>query len=183
MAQPVAYNREYNFTNYQSNHPNNPLPAAHVDAEYNRVKRTLDQIRAKLALIQRDDGALANHIVTFDALSEELQNLIGGGYSPSFITETDDFTVTAAMSGGWVLVDSATPVTVTLPGTLPVSTNVVLVQVGAGSFTLAAGSGASLKNKYDWYASEGQDASITAIVRANDDDVSAVWQINGDVSP
>jgi hypothetical protein len=44
-----------------------------VDGELNNAKASIDGIRANLALIQRDDGALANGAVTFDTLSASLQ--------------------------------------------------------------------------------------------------------------
>lgn len=73
MAQPTAYNRAYNFSNYQAQHPADPLPAGSLDEELSRVKVTLDQIRANLAIIQRDDTAIANRSVGFDQLKTEVQ--------------------------------------------------------------------------------------------------------------
>jgi hypothetical protein len=49
------------------------FPGQALDVEFNDVKTTTDQIRANLALIQRDDGAPANGIVTYDTLSASLQ--------------------------------------------------------------------------------------------------------------
>ena len=72
MSQPTPYDREYNFTDYQSVNPTTPLPASHVDAELNRIVVTTDQILTNLELIQRDDGALANGIVTMDSLDAEV---------------------------------------------------------------------------------------------------------------
>jgi hypothetical protein len=74
VSQPTPYERAYNFTNFQSTAPSSPLPAAHVDAEYNRVKLTLDQVLANLALLQRDDGALRNASVGFDQLSAAVRS-------------------------------------------------------------------------------------------------------------
>lgn len=73
MAQPDEYSRQYNFTNYQTLSPSVPLPGNKVDAEYNAVKVTLDQIRSRLALIQRDDGALKNGSVGADQLAAALE--------------------------------------------------------------------------------------------------------------
>lgn len=78
MAQPTPYSRHYNFTNFQSLNPTTPLPADQVDIEYNAIKSTLDQILTNIAIIQRDDGQLANQIVTPDTLSTATVNLIGG---------------------------------------------------------------------------------------------------------
>lgn len=58
MAQPTPYTREFNFANQQAATPSTPIPAPHLDAEFNRVKLTTDQILANLALIQADDGTI-----------------------------------------------------------------------------------------------------------------------------
>lgn len=75
MAQPVEYNRQYNFTNYQALNPTAPLPGDELDNEFNSAKVTLDEIRARLALIQRDDGRLANGSVGNDQLAAVISGL------------------------------------------------------------------------------------------------------------
>jgi hypothetical protein len=80
MAQPVEYNRQYNFTNYQALQPTAPLPGDELDNEFNSAKVTLDEIRARLALIQRDDGRLANGSVGYDQIAAAVT-----GFSPPLI--------------------------------------------------------------------------------------------------
>ena len=63
MAQPTQYNRQYSFRAYQTANPDDPLPGDKVDIELNAIKVTLDGLRTNIALIQRDDGELANGIV------------------------------------------------------------------------------------------------------------------------
>jgi len=72
VAQPTPYNRAYSFTAFQQATPTTPLPGDKVDLELNGVKITLDQLLANLALIQRDDGALKNGIVTKESLASSL---------------------------------------------------------------------------------------------------------------
>lgn len=72
MAQPPEYDRQYSFTDYQTANPVDPLPGPELDAELNAVKQTLDIINANLALIQRDDGALANNSVGASQLASGL---------------------------------------------------------------------------------------------------------------
>jgi hypothetical protein len=67
--QPIQYNRVYDFTGYQASSPSIPLPGNQVDAELNALKLTTDQIRANLAIIQRDDTLLGNNTVHPDAFS------------------------------------------------------------------------------------------------------------------
>ena len=88
VAQPISYSRQYNFTNYQTVSPSDPLPADKVDLELNSVKLTLDQILSNLALLQRDDTALANESVGYDQLKAELN---GFGFNPptTWVTATN----------------------------------------------------------------------------------------------
>src|SRR3546814_13865078 len=67
VAQPTPYTRQYDFTDHSTNSPTTPQPGVHLDAAFNAVKLTTDQIRANLALIQRDDGKIANPSVPKDA--------------------------------------------------------------------------------------------------------------------
>lgn len=75
-APPTPYERQFNFTSFEQSHPSKPKPGASLDAEFNAVKTALDTTQSRLAQIQRDDGALANECVTFDALDEDLQDAI-----------------------------------------------------------------------------------------------------------
>lgn len=72
MTQPTAYYPAYNFTQYQVSHPASPLPAASLDSELFNISVSVTEICDNLALIQRDDGALANASVGLDQLKAEL---------------------------------------------------------------------------------------------------------------
>lgn len=83
MAQPRDYTRQYNFNDFQTSSPSNPLPGNQVDAELNTVKLTLDDLNTNIALLQRDDGKLANLSVHPDALDSATLALIQvDGYTP-----------------------------------------------------------------------------------------------------
>lgn len=73
MAQPTAYTLSYDFQSWQNANPARPLPAADIEVEFNAISLTTGEIRANLALIQRDDGELANTVVGFDQLKAELR--------------------------------------------------------------------------------------------------------------
>lgn len=60
MAQPPPYNRQASFANLQALNPTGQPPGNTMDAEFNGVKTTLDATLADLALIQNDDGTVAN---------------------------------------------------------------------------------------------------------------------------
>jgi hypothetical protein len=73
-------------------------PGNQIDGELNNVKAMSDGVLANLALIQRDDGALANGSVTFDQLSPALQT---AGLAPAlpWVTGTS-YSVNASVTHG-----------------------------------------------------------------------------------
>lgn len=79
MSQPPTYSRAYNFSDYQATNPSTPVPGNKLDDEFSRIKAVLDAIRANLALIQRDDTAVANESIGYDQLKAELD---GFGFNP-----------------------------------------------------------------------------------------------------
>ena len=83
MTQPTPYTRLYDFSDFQTVNPTRPLPGSQVDSELDAVKLTTDQLRQNIALIQRDDGKLANQAVTPESLSAGALAMIHQGeYSP-----------------------------------------------------------------------------------------------------
>lgn len=90
MPQPVAYTRNYDFTNFQENFPSQPLPAAPIDANLDAIGTSTGQIVGRLAQIQRDDGALQNQTVTVDSLTNDVRALLGSPLNPrgAWVTAT-----------------------------------------------------------------------------------------------
>jgi hypothetical protein len=86
VAQPTPYERVANFQDIQSLSPSTPLPGQTVDTEFNAVVNTFNAILANLALIQRDDTALANQTVGFDQLKAEV--LVGINPATVWAAET-----------------------------------------------------------------------------------------------
>lgn len=68
MTQPPAYNPAYSFTDFSSGSPTSQPPGEKLDAEFNAIEETLDAVLDRMALIQRDDGKLANQSVGADQL-------------------------------------------------------------------------------------------------------------------
>lgn len=85
MAQPTAYEPATSFDSF--NPSSFPSLGRKLDIELEAVEETTDQIRTNLALIQRDDGALANAVVTRDALAAEI--VMGVDTPASWVTATD----------------------------------------------------------------------------------------------
>lgn len=75
MSQPTPYDQSHEFFTDETANPN--FPGSEIDIELNAVETTTDEILTNLALIQRDDGALKNAVVTVDALSDAVKAMIG----------------------------------------------------------------------------------------------------------
>lgn len=72
MPQPDAYERQRNFTNYSTTYPASPHNGSWLDEEFNDVVRATEEIVARLALIQRDDGQVKNNTIGLDQLKPEV---------------------------------------------------------------------------------------------------------------
>lgn len=72
MSQPTPYTRTYSFTAFQIANPTTPLPGANVDSQLNAIQQTFAETLTNLALIQRDDGFLANQSVGIDQLQPSI---------------------------------------------------------------------------------------------------------------
>lgn len=68
MTQPTRYHRGFSFTDFSGATPLAQQPGVRIDAELDGLSHTTDQICDNLALIQRDDGELANRSVGHDQL-------------------------------------------------------------------------------------------------------------------
>ncbi len=82
MPQPTPYARNYDFTNFQEQFPDQSLPAAPLDANLDAIGISIGQIITRGTLLQRDDGALRNKIVTPDTLSTTVLALLGSSMDP-----------------------------------------------------------------------------------------------------
>src|SRR3990170_3532263 len=78
MSQPVGYSPATNFQQEETNAVagRSTVRTAMVDAELNALALTLSQTLANLAVIQRDDTALRDQIVTTESLSPAVKTLI-----------------------------------------------------------------------------------------------------------
>ncbi len=93
MAQPPEYTRSTNFNDFSTSNPSSPHQGSSLDAEFNDIKTTTDTIRTNLALLQRDDGKLANLAVHAESLSNAVLTLIkatsnGYGVKGAWTTDT-----------------------------------------------------------------------------------------------
>lgn len=72
MPQPEFYFPSFSFTNFSAEFPTKQQPGQQLDAQFNALKVTTDEIITNLALIQRDDGFLANRSVGREQLREDV---------------------------------------------------------------------------------------------------------------
>ena len=76
-AQPTAYNPATDFSDFSAANPDTPHSGTSLDAEFNAIELTTDEILRNLELIQRDDGELANGVVGNEQLDADLAASLG----------------------------------------------------------------------------------------------------------
>lgn len=103
MPQPTPYARQFSFTDHEAAAPTTPAPGTSTDAEFDAIAVTAAAVLANLLLIQRDDGALKNAIVTLDSMSPAALETLGAGsrWTPlgAWVTATD-YVATDVVSEG-----------------------------------------------------------------------------------
>jgi len=124
-------------------------------------------------------GAIASDVtITLPSVTATLAALTGTVNSQSSTTytlaSTDNGTILRSTSG------SAT--TITLPNSLSVGFNVLIVQDGAGQITFSAGSGATLQNRVSQYKTAAIYAVVSLIVVENSGGSAARYILAGDVA-
>lgn len=86
MAQPTPYVRQFDFEQFSTDSPSDQQPGVQFEAEFDAIKATLDDVLTNLALIQRDDGDIANASVGTDQLEPSLS--IGINTAADWMTAT-----------------------------------------------------------------------------------------------
>ena len=64
MAEPTEYDKDYDFSAFQSTKPDEPLPGDRLDTELQNIETALDETQGALRDIRRSDGKLQNSVVT-----------------------------------------------------------------------------------------------------------------------
>lgn len=78
------------------------------------------------------------------------------------------YTLQASDNGKLVTFNNAASITVTVPPSLPIGFNCVLLQKGAGIITIAPGSGVAINNRYSFTKTNGQYAMASLVSAATD---------------
>lgn len=117
MSQPPEYTRQADFTDYQTNNPGQPMSGASLDTEFNALKTTTDAVRANMAILQRDDTAMANAVVHPDAFTTASLALIASDWTPRGLWATTTAYVVGDLveenGGGYVCAEDHTAGTFT----------------------------------------------------------------------
>jgi hypothetical protein len=103
------------------------------------------------------------------------------GLSLEIVQVSASFTLNANYAD-CIIQSTGGAITVTLPRDLPVGFFCYIEQGGAGTVTVAAGTGAALVNRQSHTGTAGQYGLISLFVRANDGGQSAAWALNGDTA-
>lgn len=109
-----------------------------------------------------------NEINNFNAT---FRNLTGTTYT---LLETD--------RGKVVTLSNASPITVTMPNSLPIGWSATVIQKGAGQVTFSPASGATLRNRSTHSKIAGQYGMVSLAVLENSNNASAVYYIGGDTA-
>ncbi len=97
MPQPAAFEPAFSYTGHSAQQPTTPQPGVRLDADFAEIARIFAQYAVRQALIQRDDGALANNSVGIDQLSPELS--LGLRSAASWVAGTTYLENDAVFSG------------------------------------------------------------------------------------
>lgn len=77
MAAPTPYTPSYDFSDFQTANPADPLPADQLDIQLAAIAAATVSADSAINNIRRSDGALVNAIVTPDSLSTTVVAMIG----------------------------------------------------------------------------------------------------------
>ena len=97
MAQPVAYTRQYDFSDYQADNPSDPLPGTQVDSELDAVKAAIDATQDFIEGVVNDEGDIRAQSITPTMLSAATLALMA---SASFEVIAADWSTTTVYSAG-----------------------------------------------------------------------------------
>lgn len=77
MSAPTKFVPSYDFSDFQTANPADPLPGDQVDIQFALLKATTDETIDALGNVRRSDGALVNGVVTPDSFSAAALALMG----------------------------------------------------------------------------------------------------------
>lgn len=76
MPYPPQYERLHSYTDHTIDNPAVPHSGQNLDQDFDEVAQALDVTQARLALIQREDGALAPNLIGPEQITAELEQAL-----------------------------------------------------------------------------------------------------------
>lgn len=95
---PAPYARQHDYAQWEAANPGVPPPGSYLNDEFASIQEAVHDTQDRLGLIQRDDGALRNGIVTVDSVEADFLDdlLTQAGASVALITAAANTATTAA---------------------------------------------------------------------------------------
>ena len=130
-------------------------------------------------------GTLPDARLSSNVARRDQDNTFGDHAISRFVgvvsSQTGDYTLQASDNGTIIFANKATALTITLPNSLPVGFNCVVVQEGAGQVTFSAASGATMQAPNSATKSAAQYGSVSLLVKANAGS-AADWRLDGSLT-
>lgn len=86
----MAFTPTFSFAGFQATNPDRPLPASHIDNNFDLIAAELTDLLARIEEIRRDDGRLKNGTATWDAFSQDVKDTIQRYQNPSWLYDIDE---------------------------------------------------------------------------------------------
>jgi hypothetical protein len=164
---PVTpYLRQANFVTYEVANPTTAKRGTDLDAEFDAIRATTNNIQSRAAMIQRDDGLLANGSVHADALSAATFDAIAAEAAEAISDDVDaaadsaDAAAAAAAAAG----TSATNAAASALAAAADAANAAAFSTAASNWNVQASDHASEAQGFSW---DSEDAAILAGQWAN----------------
>lgn len=164
MADPTKYVPQYDYSDWQTSNPTQPLPGHELDTDLADIAASSNTIVEAIKDVRRSDGALKNGVVTPDSLSAATKALFGLTDDVAVVTTNIDDIVTVAASIGnvnTVAADSAdinvlAPISSSINALGPIASdvttcasNIAAIQAAPTAASNAAASAASAAASLD----------------------------------
>ncbi len=138
------------------------------------IATTVDINGVNTALLQ--DGTMV-----FDTKRKRIYEYDGTGWralliSPVVETKTGNYTLTPADDGNVLRFNSASNVTLTVPGGLPIGYNVSIYQIGTGKVIITGAGGVTVSNRLSRFRTAGVNAGAGLVCTSNN-----IFHLTGDL--
>ena len=77
---PVAPEKLYSFTDFQTSRPADPIPGDRLDAQFENHAQAIRELHTSIAALLRSDGKLQNGIVDRSTLAVDLADEISAQF-------------------------------------------------------------------------------------------------------